>query len=90
MEEPEPGAGILVGLKAALTPKGRPLAVKEMELLKPPEMVVVMVEFPELPGATVRELGLADNEKLGLPPLTVSVTLVVSVNPPPVPVMLTV
>jgi hypothetical protein len=88
VDEPEPGATMLDGLNVALTPKGMPLATSEIELLKPPEIDVVMVEVPELPGDTVTEPGLADTVKLGEPPLlTVSVTLVVSVSPPPLPVI---
>lgn len=39
-----PGAGMELGLKVTVTPLGWPVADKEMEESKPPEMVVVMVE----------------------------------------------
>ena len=88
VEDPEPGAGRLEGLKLAVTPKGAPAATNEIELLKPPEMDAVMVDVPELPGATVIDPGLAESEKLGVPLLlTVSDTLVVLVKPPPLPVI---
>ena len=45
-ELPEPGAGIVCGLKLTVVPDGIPDADKLMALLKPPLMVVVMVEPP--------------------------------------------
>ena len=88
VDDPEPGAGMLVGLKPAVTPEGKPLAERAIAELNPPEMAAVIEEVPELPGATVSEAGLAEREKPGVPlDVTVSVTLVVSVSPPPVPVM---
>ena len=46
VEVPEPGAGIVVGLKLTVVPEGTPEADKAMALLKPPLTVVVMVEVP--------------------------------------------
>jgi len=53
VDVPEPGAAIGFGLKLAVTRDGRPLADKVIAELKPPEIVVVIVDFPELPLATV-------------------------------------
>src|SRR5260370_521204 len=49
VELPEPGAAIEVGLKAAVAPVGRPLALSETAELKPPETAVVTVELPDAP-----------------------------------------
>ena len=46
VELPEPGAGIVLGLKLTVVPEGAPDAVRLMALLNPLEMVVVMVEVP--------------------------------------------
>ena len=46
VEVPAPGAGIGLGLKLTVVPDGMPEADKEMELLKAPLMVVVIVEVP--------------------------------------------
>jgi len=43
VELPEPGAAIDVGLNAAVTPAGSPVAEREMAELKPPETVVEVV-----------------------------------------------
>ena len=73
-------------MKVAVSPEGKPLADSEIALLKPPETAAVIVEFPVPPSATVTDVGFAASEKLGLL-VTVRVTPVVSVNPPPVPVI---
>jgi hypothetical protein len=57
VEEPDPGAAIEEGLKLADAPDGSPVAEREIAELKPPEIVVEMVEVPELPCATERALG---------------------------------
>src|SRR5208282_4756277 len=49
VELPAPGAGIWVGLKFTVVPDGMPEADKPMALLKPPLMVVVIVDVPWLP-----------------------------------------
>jgi hypothetical protein len=85
VELPEPGAGMVLGLKLTVTLLGSPVADKAMLELKPPETVVVMVEWPELPGLMVREVGDALMVKLGLVPVTVSETVVVSTVLPEVP-----
>ena len=46
VELPEPGAGIVCGLKLTVVPDGRPEADRLMELLNAPLMAVVMVEVP--------------------------------------------
>lgn len=69
VEEPEPGAGIVLGLKLTVVPAGAPDADKAMELLNPPLTVVVIVEGACDPWATVSEVGAAERLKLGEPPL---------------------
>src|SRR5271166_3729249 len=77
VELPEPGAGSGLGLKLTVVPDGTPEADKVIALLKPPLMVVVMVELPWLPCCTLREAGEAEIAKLGCAPaVTVSVTVV--------------
>ena len=46
VEFPEPGAGIGLGLKLTVVPDGMPEADSVMALLKPPLMVVVIVDVP--------------------------------------------
>ncbi len=46
VELPEPGAGIVCGLKVTVVPVGAPVADKVIELLKPPLTLVVMVDIP--------------------------------------------
>src|SRR3974377_1191411 len=67
VEVPAPGAGIGSGLKLTVVPEGTPEADRLMALLKPPLMVVVMVEVPWLPWATLREAGEAEIVKFGEP-----------------------
>ena len=86
VDVPEPGAAIGLGLKLAVTRDGRPLADKVIAELKPPEIVVVIVDFPELPLATVIDEGEALMVKLGLVPVTVKETVVVATVLPEVPV----
>jgi hypothetical protein len=49
VEDPEPGAAIDVGLKAAVAPVGSPEADSETAELNTPDMVVEIVEVPLLP-----------------------------------------
>ena len=86
VDVPDPGAGIGLGLKLTVTPDGTPLADKVIDELKPPETVVVIVECPVPPGATVIDDGESLIVKFGLVPVTVSVTVVVSTVLPEVPV----
>jgi hypothetical protein len=86
---PAPGAAMELGAK--LTPSVLPVnpEAKAIAELKPPEIVVVIVEVPELPLATVIVVGDALMAKLGLFPVTVSETVVVAVVLPEVPVTVT-
>ena len=86
VEVPEPGAAIELGLKDTLTLLPAPEADKPIAELKPPEIAVVMVELPELPLAMLSDVGDALMVKLGFVPVTVSVTVVVCVVLPEVPV----
>lgn len=86
VDDPEPGALIVLGLKLTVTRLGSPLAVKAIDELKPPETVVVIVEWPEFPGLIVSDVGDALMVKLGLVPVTVRETVVVSLVLPEVPV----
>ena len=60
VEDPAPVTE--VGLKAAVTPVGKPEADNETEESKPPLTATVMVEVPALPWTTETELGDADRE----------------------------
>src|SRR5271157_3782022 len=84
VELPEPGAGIVAGLKLTVVPEGMPEADRLMALLKPPLTVVVMVDVPGLPWTTLSEAGEAESAKLG-GATTVSVTVAVCWIPPPLP-----
>lgn len=75
-ELPEPGAGIVEGLKLTVVPVGAPVAVKLIALLNPPLMAEVIVLVPWLPWPTLTELGAADRVKLG-GTVTVRVTVAV-------------
>lgn len=86
VDDPEPGAGMVLGLKLTVTLLGWPLADKAMDELKPPEMAVVIVEWPEFPGVIVSDVGDALMVKLGFVPVTVRETVVVSLVLPEVPV----
>src|SRR5215469_15065229 len=89
--DPEPGAAIDDGLKPAVTPEGRPEADKDTAELKPPEIVLEIVELPEAPCETVNDDGDEVIEKSGTAAdVTVSPSVVVWVFPPPVAVMVTV
>lgn len=66
VELPEPGAAIDVGLNAAVTPVGNPVADSETAELKPPETEVETVLDPEPPAATERLVGDALKLKSGV------------------------
>ena len=83
---PEPGAAMELGLKVTLLALPSPEADKVIAELKPPEIVVVMVDVPELPLATLIDVGDALIVKFGFVPVTVSETVVVSTVLPEVPV----
>src|SRR5215467_5441786 len=78
------------GLKLAVTPAGKPLAVRATVPAKPLIGVTVIVLLPLAPWATVRLAGLADSEKSGVTLVTVSAIVVVWVRLPLVPVIVTV
>jgi hypothetical protein len=91
VEVPLPGAAMDEGLKLAVTPAGRPDAERATAELKPPLTVVETDELPEVPCVTERLAGEAVIVKLGeAAALTVRVTVVVWVTPPPVAVTVTV
>ena len=85
VELPPPGAAIVLGLKLTVVPLGAPLAVRLIALLNPPLTVVVIVEVPELPCATLTEVGEPVRVKLGAA-VTVRVTVALCGIPPPLPV----
>jgi hypothetical protein len=80
---PVPGAGMGFGLKVV----GAPAPDKVIAESKPLAALAKIVVVPELPLATVIELGDAAILKVGVvAEVTVRVTVVVCVTPPPVPV----
>ena len=85
VELPLPGAAIVLGLKLTVVPLGAPVADRLMALLNPPLTAVVMVEVPELPAATLTEVGELASVKLG-GAVTVRVTVALCWIPPPLPV----
>src|SRR5215471_12504164 len=80
---------VLVGLKLAETPEGRPDADSATLLLKPFCAFTVMVLVPLLPWVMVKLAGEAESEKFGAG-FTVRLTVVVWLKLPDVPVMVTV
>jgi hypothetical protein len=86
VELPAPGAAMDVLLKLTVTPVGWPDAAKPIAELNEPEMVVVIVDVPWLPSATETAVGEAAMVKAA-GPVTVRLTVVVCVIPPPIPVM---
>jgi hypothetical protein len=80
---------VLLGLKDAVTPRGRPELDKLTVPAKPPRGVTVMVEVTLAPRTTLKELGEAERAKFG-GVVTVSETVVLCNKPPDVPVMVTV
>jgi len=85
VELPEPGAGIGLGLKLTVVPDGAPEADRLMALLKPPLTVVVIVDVPWFPCATLSDDGEAEIVKFGAA-VTVSATVVFCWMPPLLPV----
>ena len=86
VDDPVPGAAMGFGLKLTVTRLPCPEADNEMDELKPFKAVVLIVELPEVPRLTVTELGEALIVKSGATPVTVKLTVVVCVIPPPTPV----
>lgn len=85
VEVPAPGAAMLLGVKVIVCCPPCPEAVKVIAELNPPAIVVVIVDVPELPRATVIAVGEALTVKLGEVPVTVNETAVVAVVLPEVP-----
>ena len=85
VDVPEPGAAMELGLKVTVWALPCPEADKVIAELKPPEIAVVIVEVPELPLATLIDVGDALMVKLGAVPVTVRETVVVSMMLPEVP-----
>src|SRR6267378_2558372 len=77
------------GLKVAVTPVGRLDAEKLTLPVKPRIGLMVIVDVPVLPRATLRLLGDAERLKFG-PGFTVRAIVVVCVSPADVPVIVTV
>ena len=77
------------GLKVAVTPIGRLDAEKVTLPVKPSVGLMVIVDVPVLPRATLRLLGDAERLKFG-PGFTVRAIVVVCVRPPDVPAIVTV
>ena len=86
VDVPAPGAPMELGAKVTVRPPPTNPVDKLIAELKPPEIVVVILEVPELPLATLIDEGDARMVKLGFGPVTFSETAVVSVVPPEVPV----
>jgi hypothetical protein len=86
VDEPEPGVAMDVGLKAAVTPLGRPETDSTIAELNPPETAAVMVEVPVLPCATETDVGEAASVNAGTgAEVTVSEMVAVCVMLSPVP-----
>jgi hypothetical protein len=81
---------VVAGLKLAVTPVGRPLAVNVTAPAKLLRRVIVSVLVPLAPWFTVRLVGLAASEKSAATDTTVRATAAVWVSVPLVPVMVTV
>jgi hypothetical protein len=63
VDEPDPGAAIVDGLKAALSPVGSPDAESETAELNEPDSVVDTVELPDAPCWIDRLDGESETEK---------------------------
>lgn len=77
------------GLKAAVTPEGRPDADRVTFPLKPLIGVTVIVLVPLFPCTTFNEVGLEAKEKLLAAGVTATLSVIVWVNVPEVPITLT-
>ena len=63
-ELPEPGAGMVTGLKPMVVPVGTPEAERLIALLKPLVTVVVIVELPCVPCIRLTDAGEAEMENV--------------------------
>jgi hypothetical protein len=87
VELPAPGAAIVLGLKLSVVWLGAPDADRLIALLKPPLIVVVIVEVPLPPCTTVAEAGESVSVKLGeTAAVTIRVTTALCWITPPLPV----
>ncbi len=86
VDVPEPDAAMGLGLKLTLWPLLSPEADKLTAEAKPFSATLVIVAAPEWPLATLIAVGDALMVKSAVDPVTVRVTVVVCVTPPPVPV----
>ena len=77
------------GLKLAVTPEGRPLALRATAPVNPPVLAMAIVLVTEAPGLTVNADGAAESVKFW-PGLTVRPTAVERDRVPLVPEMVTV
>lgn len=77
------------GLKAAVTPLGKPDADRVTFPLKPLIGVIVIVLEPLLPCTTFSKVGLEDKEKFLAAGVTVTPSVIVWIEVPEVPVTLT-
>jgi len=77
---------MVLGLKLAVTPVGRPEAARLTLWLKPPITVLLMVALPELPCRTVSTAGEVFSVKFGAG-VTVMLSVEVCCTVPPLPVM---
>jgi len=91
VDVPDPGAGIVMGVKFTVTPLAEPplggvtTADSVTTELNEPVMVVLTVDEPLRPGATESDVGETDMLKFAAI-VTVNPTVVVAEVPPPVPV----
>lgn len=86
VELPVPGAAMLLGLKVTDSYFVRPEAEREIEELNETFALVVMVVEVDDPWATMRPVLVAESVKSGgVEELTVRLTVVVSLSPPPEP-----
>lgn len=88
VDEPEPPV-TEVGLKLALAPAGRPLAVKDTVPAYPFSGLILAVKLALAPGIMACELGVAEMEKSG-GGVTVKVTVVELDRVPLTPLMVSV
>jgi hypothetical protein len=88
VDVPAPGAAMELGVKVTVWLLPCPAADRVIAELKLPETVVVIFDVPDPFLATVMEPGAAERVKPAVAAeVTVSVTVVVWVRPPPVPVI---
>ena len=65
MLDPEPGAASVAGEKLAVNPAGKPVALSDIAVLKPPETVTVTGVVADAPAFTLIVEEVADRTKFG-------------------------